>query len=148
MNPDVALYTRLAENAGLLELVRAGGVTRIYPAGEVPQKPTLPLVTYQLISGTPLETTQDGTKGNRRARVQLDVYGLTVLSIGAVETAIEEALLGRDRQEWDTSDGDHATVMQASAPRDLPPDSDADPAPGQRLHRRSVDYFVFYRKAA
>lgn len=144
MSPEVALAARIAANAGVVALV-AG---RIYPAGDVPQVPTFPLVVYQLLPGAPLGTTQDGVKDGRKARIQLDVYGLTVLSIGAVETAIEEALLGRDRQEWNTSDGDHANVFQARGPGDLPADESAAATPGQKLHRRSVDYFVFYRKAA
>lgn len=141
MSPDVALAKQVAANATVAALV----ADRIYPAGHVPQVPTLPLVTYQLLPSSPISITRDGKKDRRRVRIQVDIYGLTVLSIGAVEAAVEDALHGRT---WSTTDADLAYAKQASGPGDLPADEDAAPAPGQKLHRRSVDYFVFYRKAA
>lgn len=142
MSPEVALYTRLAADDALVDLV----ADRIYIAGDVPQPPTFPLVTYQLLPGTPLGITHDSKRHSRRARIQVDIYGTGgPVELALIEAAIEVSLHGA---RWLTSDGDAAVSFQARGPGDLPADDETKSEPGLKPFRRSADYFVHFRKAA
>jgi len=58
---------------------------------ELPQNPSYPATVYDIISQPPIELTHDvGTVGFRQARVQIDVYALTVAE---AEDAIERYFL-------------------------------------------------------
>lgn len=142
MSPEIAVLNRLLADTAVAALVAA----RIYKAGSVPQSPTFPLATFQLISSNPAELARGVRVHSRRPRVQIDVYGTTSATVHAAESAIERALLG---QSWITTDADTVKgIFQASGPGDLPADDVASASPGTKLHRRSVDYFVHFRKAA
>ncbi len=63
--------------------ITAGGIYQ----NELPKNPTYPVTVYHIISETPVELTHDiGTVGFRQARVQIEVYAL---SVKAAEEAME-----------------------------------------------------------
>lgn len=80
--------TFLLANAPLAALIG----TRIYPL-QLPQTPTLPAITQQVISDV-YELAQYGTSGYPTARVQYDCWGATYLSARAVAAALRVAIDG------------------------------------------------------
>lgn len=78
--------------AGVTALIGSGTATRLYPV-VLPQNPTFPAITYQIISG-PRDYTQDGPDGVVRFRVQCNCYGATYASAKALRDALESAISG------------------------------------------------------
>ena len=72
-----AIYTKLVALA----------ITPKVYHNELPQNPSYPATVYSLISQAPVDLTHDvGVTGFRQARIQIDVYALTV---SQAETAME-----------------------------------------------------------
>lgn len=140
MTGQRALRERLLADATVAALVEA----RVYPAGELPQAPTLPAITYQLISDVD-GVTQDGATGLRRPRVQLDQYALTYLQLDDLSEAVRDALHGK---AWVASDGTVVMLTTRDSEQDLPIDPDVNLAPSVKLRRRRADYFVHFKQAA
>jgi len=80
-----SLYTYLAADGGITALAS----TRIYPV-VIPQNPTFPLITYQVVS-TPVLHTLDGTSAPN-SRIQIDCWAETALAAHGLADAVETAL--------------------------------------------------------
>jgi len=84
--------------AGLRTYLIAGATvatlvgTRVYPS-KLPQKPTLPAISYQRISGDRVHST-DGASGLARIQFQIDVWGSTYGSVDALFEAVRKRLDG------------------------------------------------------
>jgi hypothetical protein len=91
------IYSKLTGYAGLAALVG----TRVYPI-QLPQRPTLPAVTYQRISTLPIHTRDNAHASLERPRFQFDCWGSSYAGARAVAQEMRNAL---------------ATFPQASNPR-------------------------------
>jgi hypothetical protein len=68
-------------------ILKTAAITPHIYLGELPQNPAYPATVFDVVSQPAVELTHDiGVVGFRKARVQIDVYALTV---AAVEDAIE-----------------------------------------------------------
>jgi len=87
VNAEEGLYAELAAHVGTSALVG----TRIYPVS-LPQTPTLPAITYRLVSQPTehvfTETASDVKKGNYR----IQCWDTTYKGAGALGTQVEAAL--------------------------------------------------------
>lgn len=83
MRLDEFLLEALTENATVAGLVG----TRVYPH-KLPQSPTLPAVTYRIISQPPTEANTELFE----ARIQLDCWGGTYAASAALAVAVPKAL--------------------------------------------------------
>lgn len=125
------VYTKLTGYAGLSALI--GG--RVYP-GQLPQRPSLPAITYQRVSTTAVATRDNsGYASLERPRFQFDCWGATRKEARTVAAALRHAL---------------ATFPQASSPRVdvalLANDFD-DYEPDTDRHRVIMDVFVWYEES-
>jgi hypothetical protein len=121
MSLESDLYTALSTHGGLSALVG----TRIYP-NRLPDNPTLPAVVYQRIT-----TNHNLASGNVpliRARMQLDCYDDSYLSVVAVAVQVHAAL-----------DMASPTGLAAAVPEN----DDDSYDPEALLHRRRLDVFVW-----
>lgn len=89
MSIEESLFTRLSTHAGLSALVSA----RIYPL-ILPQKPTLPAVTYTRVSGERVSAMGADTV-IARPRFQVSCFASTYASARAVAAQVRAAL-----QRW------------------------------------------------
>ena len=106
MTIETELYTRLTTHAGLSALIG----TRAYPL-HLPQKPTLPAVTYHRVSAIRVSAMGADT-GLVRPRFQIDVWAEEYITQGATTGAREVAEQVRAAlQRWSTSSG---TIVQDS----------------------------------
>jgi len=80
---STGLYALLTGDATLAALIG----TRLYPAGALPQDPTLPFVVFQQVAGTH-GTREAGPDGNAQTRVQFT----TVASSHSSRCAVMQAL--------------------------------------------------------
>lgn len=104
MTIETELYTRLTTHAGLSALIG----TRAYPL-HLPQKPTLPAVTYARVSATRVSAMGADT-GLVRPRFQIDVWAEKYITQGAKTGAREVAEQVRAAlQRWSTASG---TIVQ------------------------------------
>lgn len=94
---EEVIVSKLKAHAGLSALVG----TRVYPA-PLPQRPTLPAVTYQRISTLPAQTRDSIKAGFERPRFQFDGWASDVAGRSALATELRNAL---------------AAIQQASNPR-------------------------------
>jgi hypothetical protein len=88
MGIETALFSYVTGDVAVGGLIGA----RMYPV-ILPQDPTYPAVRYAVVSA-PREHDHDGPNGLVRARVQVDVYGVTYASVKAVKEAIRGRLDG------------------------------------------------------
>lgn len=79
-------------------LIGSGNDTRLFPV-TLPQDPTFPAMTYQIISG-PRDYTQDGPDGVVRFRVQCNLYALTYSAVKALRDALETSLSGLNNLDF------------------------------------------------
>ena len=95
MSANTSLYATLAAYAGLQALIGNGDspvTSRIHPH-LMPQDPTLPAVTYQLVAGTRANTLSDaGSTGVERNMYQLVAWATTLSSADAVMDQVRLAL--------------------------------------------------------
>lgn len=94
---EEVIVSKLEAHSGLAALVG----TRVYSA-PLPQRPTLPAVTYQRISTAPFQTRDSAEADYERPRFQFDVWANSQASRVAVASALRGAL---------------ATIQQSSNPR-------------------------------
>jgi hypothetical protein len=80
------LVAYLQSHANLTALVSS----RIYPLS-LPQEPTLPAITYRLVSDKP-EIDHDGESGYALSRYQFDVYAATFIQADDCARVLSEAL--------------------------------------------------------
>lgn len=65
--------------AALYGFLKDQAITPYLYHRELPQNPSYPATVYDLVSQPPVDLTEDvGVVGSRKARVQIDVYALTV----------------------------------------------------------------------
>lgn len=129
-----ALYSLLADETD------AG--PRVYPH-VLPQSPTLPAVTYQLVSSIPLHAMQREAR-LIRARVQVDVWGRTYAEAQSLAAQVAR-LLNRYRGEvvtpgdgdWPENDRTHVQDILLDNVREQYEDA-------AQLRRITQDYTVFY----
>lgn len=124
---EAAIRTHLIGDAGLAALVAA----RVYPV-QLPQRPTLPALTYQRISTVPTQTRGEAAANHERTRFQIDCWAADYDSMLAVRTALGAAL---------------GTLAQAANPRiDVALKQNGreglDTASGR--WRATVDYFIWH----
>lgn len=118
MSAGQAIYTRLTTHGGTAALIS----TRCYPA-QLPQRPTLPAVVYQRISGTP----QKGSTALRDARYQFSCWGSTYASAQSLAAQVRAAL-------EEHTDATSKWTRVISEFDDFDPDSE--------LHRVLIDAFL------
>jgi len=71
----------------IYKILKTAAITPHIYARELPQNPSYPATVYDIVSQPPVELTHDvGVVGFRQARIQIDVYALTV---AAAESAME-----------------------------------------------------------
>jgi len=76
----------------------AGVSGRIYPV-KLPQNPTYPALTYQVITG-PRDYTQDGPDGATRFRVQIDIRDTTYTGCRTVRDALVGGVSGLNHEPF------------------------------------------------
>lgn len=127
MSIEAAIRTHLIGDAGLATLIGA----RVYPV-QLPQRPTLPAITYQRISTLPTQDRGDAAASHARTRYQFDCWAADYDGLLAVRTALVTAL---------------GTVAQASNPRidvalQQSQSDGIDTAAGR--WRVTMDYFIWH----
>jgi hypothetical protein len=131
MGLSEALRDYLIADSGLQALIGS----RLHPQ-ILPQSPTLPAMTYQMISTTPHHTLQ-GVVALSRYRIQFDSWAPTLLAVEAVNDALRAALDGFSGGLG----GSPPTLTVQGAflvtERDWPYESEPE------LFRRSADYYVW-----
>ena len=121
--------TRLTGYAGLTALIGS----RVYPL-KMPQKPTLPAVSYQRIDG-PRESAIASDMGMAHPRMQVDCWASTYAGVKAVATQVRAAL-----QRW--SDAAASPVVLDSL---LESDQDLYEAEVE-IYRVSMDFIIWHRE--
>lgn len=124
---EAAIRAHLIADAGLTALVGS----RVYPM-QLPQRPTLPAVTYQRISSTPTQHRGAAAAGHERTRFQFDCWASDYDTTLAVRAALAAAM---------------GTLVQANNPRIdvalLQGERDnIDTAAGR--WRATLDYFIWH----
>lgn len=87
MSVGAFLFAWMKQEAGVTALIGAGDACRCYPAGEVPQNATYPLVTYQVVD-TQVFDTLGGPAGVEKPLVQVDAWARTHSGAAALAKAI------------------------------------------------------------
>lgn len=95
---EQALYAQLGSAPRLSVLVGGSGVSpateaRIY-AIKLPEKPTLPAITYSVVSGTSEFTLDAKPVGLGQARIQISVWAKSSKAANAVREAVRKLVLG------------------------------------------------------
>lgn len=88
---EEALVTYLAAQSSLTALI--GTTPMRYHAVRLPQNPTLPAITYQLIS-TPRVMSHSGYSNLAMPRLQMTIFALSYATRNAVSEALRPLLLG------------------------------------------------------
>lgn len=133
MSIESDLYESLTGNAGLNAII-SGRVYPHVPRG-LPQRPSLPAVTYQRIGGVPVYTYR-GRAGLTASRFQFNCFGRTNLEAIATCQALIEALDG------------FPGIRAMEGPRDLtdPDVAPVNPVTGEKqgIVWRSIDVQVWH----
>lgn len=129
------------EKAVVWLLLNAAGVTalvgqRIKPIMEH-QGTSFPYITYQAISGTPIQTT-DGASGIAEGVIQINAYAITYEVARAIIEAVRIALQGQSG----TFNGVKCRVLVESGPNDLPESPTADKE--MPVFGRTIDVNVMF----
>ena len=130
--------------APVTALIGSGVNARCFPV-TLPQDPTFPCMTYQIISG-PRDYTQEGADGVVRFRVQLSLYGSTYAQAKALRDALETSLSGLYNQSF----GSPAVKVKGvflTNERDTYEQALAQLPPGSP-YRKTVDLMVTLRHPA
>jgi len=122
MNIEDGLFSYLTNNAGVKAIV----VSRVYPL-VMPQKTTLPAITYQTTALKP-DRTMAGNTGRMTATIQINAWAETHVGVKALAQALRTALndysgamgsdtIQRSRVEtekdgWDEETGFYRVSMQ------------------------------------
>lgn len=127
---EEVIVTKLTAHVGLAALIGA----RLYPL-TLPQRPTLPAVTYQRISTMTVPTRDEPHASLERPRFQFNVWAASYGSARAVAQQLRAAL---------------PTLAQASNPRVdvafLQDDQDAYEAETERW-RAILDVFIWHQES-
>lgn len=119
--------------------VAAVVVARVYPQ-VLPQKPVLPAVTYQEISGSS-DLVNDGPSGLASARVQFNCWADNADAAYALGLKVKAALDGyRGTVTWGSSSPQDSLVVRGvifDSPRDLHDET-------AKLYARSLDFIIWF----
>jgi len=135
---EQGFYARVAANSGVQAII--GNPARFYPV-ILPESPTYPCASYQVISDVP-EYTLDLTAGVSQKRIQVDTWSggpdaASYLDAKNAQAAIRAALEGFRGQ---LPDGTWVTgILVANAKDEYEQDA--------RAYRTSTDFLVFYPAA-
>jgi hypothetical protein len=135
---EVGIAQLIAANAAVQALI--GSPARLYPV-LVPEDPTYPCASYQLISEVPRYLI-DGSSAMNQIRFQIDTWsgGLqnaSYLTAKAVQAAIRAVLEGFTGL---LSDGSHVAWIEVVSARDLYEQN-------ARCYRTSTDYMIYFNPA-
>jgi hypothetical protein len=108
MKPNAALYALLAGSY-------AGFGGRVYPVGGVPDKPAMPLATYQRISAVRRAEMVGGAATHGRWRYQVNVYATSQQAADLAASAIMAAI----KAHRPAADGLRGLDIEGG-PRDIP----------------------------
>ena len=137
---DQAIRARLVAVSAVTDLV--GGTTspRIYPL-QMPQTPTFPCITYQLISGQPLYSLS-AVSGSAQVRIQIDCWAQNTQSTDgyAAARALAEAVRGALSAYVGTVGGEAIQELTLEN-RQVLHDGDAG------VFRESLDWLVSYAES-
>jgi hypothetical protein len=86
---DQAIRTRLLAVSAVTDLVGSSTAARVHPL-QMPQRPTFPCITYQIISGSPLYGLA-GVAGVAEIRLQIDCWAQTTETVDGYAKARELA---------------------------------------------------------
>ena len=126
---EAAIKSRLGGYGGLSALV----ASRVYPL-HLPQRPTLPAVTYQRIDG-PREHAMGADPGLAHPRIQVDSWAASYASAKAVATQVRGAL-----QRWrGTAAGVEVLAIYLESDQD-------DYEPETKQWRVRQDWTVWHRE--
>lgn len=131
---EQAVYSRLTGHAGLAALVGS----RVYPL-VLPQRPTLPAVTYQRVEAL-RQSAMGVDTGLASARVQVDSWATTYAGSKGVAAQVRAAL-----QRWRGTEAG-VTVEDAFLERDQDLFEDEGSSAEGKLYRVSQDYLIWYRE--
>ena len=133
--PETELVAKLSGTSAVTDLVG----DRIYPI-TARQGVALPYVTYQLISGAPVNHAA-GTTTTEECRIQVDNYASTYSGVKALAAAVEDALSG-----WSDAAGTPPiTMCHLESRADL--SEPIEPGSDTMIHRVSHDYVIWYSTA-
>ena len=131
MSMESDLHSRVTGDGTISGLIG----TRFYPE-ILPQNPTAPAATYQIISTTVMDHSHDGAGRLLRVRVQVDAYASTYLETITLSDAIRSSL-----------DGFSGTMGSTTVPSCLMAAERAGWDFESALWRRSQDYLIVYVEA-
>lgn len=126
---EAAIYSTLTSHVGLSALVS----TRVYP-DILPDNPTMPALTFQMISNV-REERHRGQTGDAAPRFQVNVWAQTRASRAAVADQVRLAMMAMTTVVGVTIKG----VLNAGETRTYEPDT--------RRYGTSLDFFVFHTEA-
>ena len=135
----------LSIRAGIYNKLKALAVTPYIYHKKFPQNPSYPSTVYNVLSDKAVESVQDaGVHSFRRARIQLDIFALTVIDVENADEAYFDAL-----DNFIGSIGDGMSPEQFTDVRIE--DAGANPDPefdSESLTRmiwaRSRDFYILY----
>lgn len=121
--------------AHIVTSLGAGIGGRMYPE-ILPQMPTLPAITYQVVSEW-RRPTLHGTDGLPRVRVQMDCWANTSLEARSVADAVREAIDGFAGLMGGSPGADISGIFAANSFSSYDPDA--------KMYRVSRDYMIWAR---
>lgn len=124
--------------APITALIGSGADTRLFPL-KLPQSPTFPAMTYQIISA-PRNYTQDGADRVVRFRVQCNLYGADYAQAKALRDALESSVSGLNNTAFGSPPVKVKGVFLTNERDTYEQALDADPAGAP--YRKSVDLMV------
>lgn len=124
---EAAIRAHLIADAGLSALIGA----RVYPV-QLPQRPTLPAITYQDISTLPTQHRDNPYPKHRRSRYQFDCWAGDYDTTLAVRVALEAAM------------GDIAQVSEPRIDVALLQNGQGNVVPAAGRWRATLDYFIWH----
>lgn len=129
MTIEDVIFSKLTAHAGLSAKI----ASRVYPV-QLPQRPTLPALTYQRISTRFFPTRDQAHSSLERPRFQFDMYALTEKECSDVAQQLRSALAG---------------LTQASSPRVyvvFVQDAQQDIHAETGQYRAIVDAFIWHEE--
>lgn len=135
---ETTFLAMVEQQTAITALVGSGVDTRLYPL-KLPQKPTFPAITYQVISG-PRAYTQDGPDRVTTFRVQANLYGGSYDQCVALRDAVRDSLSGLNNQAFGSPPVKVKGVFIANE-RDTYEEG-LDQTPDGGPYRKSVDLLV------
>lgn len=130
---EEALVARLKQSPAVTALIGSGDDARVYPV-ELPQAEAFPAITYQVISGAPVRTT-DGPRDLAFAHLQVDCWATTYAAVLSLRNAVRRAIDGWQGYAY----GCNVNSIEMSGDRD-------ERLGDLRLFRRSFDVEAWYRE--